>query len=192
MTLKQIGSLGRKLISFLALFADCFGRREARALLHVYVNGQLSDLHRKTAEAIALAAKVPPRTMQRFLESIKWDEERLRDRTPQIVAADHAHAEAVGCIDESGIAKSGAGTVGVARQYNGNRGKIENCGVSFQLSYSAPGFQTLLDSRLYLPEAWANDPVRRKKTMFLAKSSFRRNSRSPSIRSTEPWPTAFA
>ena len=55
MTLKQIAALGRKLTLFLALFADCFGRRDARALLRVYVKGQLSNLPRKTAEAIALS-----------------------------------------------------------------------------------------------------------------------------------------
>ena len=54
MTLKQIAGLGKKLAAFLALFADCFGRREGRDLLAVYVQGQLSDLHRKTAESMAL------------------------------------------------------------------------------------------------------------------------------------------
>ena len=62
------------------MFADCFGRRDARALLRVYVQGQLSSVHRKTAEAIALQFGKAPRTLQRFLESIKWDEEKLRDR----------------------------------------------------------------------------------------------------------------
>lgn len=76
MTLKQIAALGRKLAAFLELFADCFGRREGRALLAAYVKGQLSDLHRKTAEAIGLRFGVAPRTLQRFLESIKWDEEK--------------------------------------------------------------------------------------------------------------------
>ena len=104
MTLKQIAALGRKLALFLALFADCFRRREARDLLRVYVNGQLSSVHRKTAEAIALQFKTATRTLQRFLESIKWDEEKLRDRCQQIVAQDHAHAEAIGCVDESGTA----------------------------------------------------------------------------------------
>ena len=47
MTLKQIASLGRKLASFLALFADCFGRCDARELLRVYVKGQLSNLKRR-------------------------------------------------------------------------------------------------------------------------------------------------
>lgn len=163
MTLEQIAGLGRKLTSFLALFADCFGRRDARDLLRVYVKGQLSNVHRKTAEAIALRFKTAPRTLQRFLESIKWDEEKLRDRCQQMVAREHAHPEAIGCVDESGTSKSGHDTVAASRQWNGSRGKVDNCVVGVHLSYSAPGFQVLLDSAVYLPEDWANDPARRKK-----------------------------
>ncbi len=172
MTLKQIAGLGRELTAFLGLFADCFGRREARKLLRIYVKGQLSDEHRKTAEAIALRFGVAPRTLQRFLETIKWDEKRLRDRCGQIIATDHAHAEAIGIVDESGTTKSGKQTVGVGRQYNGNRGKIDNCTVGVHLAYATPGFQTLLDSELYLPEDWINDPPRRKKRMSRRRSNF--------------------
>lgn len=97
-----------------------------------------------------------------MLESIKWDEEKVRDRCQQIIARDHAHPESIGLIDESGTHKSGNETACVTRQYNGNRGKIENCIVGVHLGYSAPGFQCLLDSRMYMPEGWANDPERRK------------------------------
>ncbi len=177
MTLEQIAALGRELVAFLGLFADCFGRREARELLRVYVKGQLSDLRRKTAEAMALRFGRAPRTLQRFLESIKWDEEKLRDRCQQIVATDHADSEAIGVVDESGVAKSGKETVGVGRQWNGNRGKVDNCVVGVHLSYAAPGFQCLLDSALYLPKDWANDAVRRKKTTFPTRWSFAPNRR---------------
>ena len=74
-----------------------------RQLLRVYVQGQLSDLQRKNCEAIALEFGEHPRTLQRFLESIKWDEEVLRNRCQEIVVRDHAHPEAIGLIDESGI-----------------------------------------------------------------------------------------
>jgi SRSO17 transposase len=187
MTLKQIAALGWKLASFLAIFADCFGRKDARQLLAVYVKGQLSDIHRKNVEAIALEAGRSPRTLQRFLESIKWDEERLRDRCQELVASEHSHPEAIGCIDESGTAKSGCHTAGVARQYNGNRGKIENSVVSVHLSYSAPGFQTLLDSTLYLPKDWADDPERRKKLISPTKLPSKPSHRSPLTRLIGHW-----
>ena len=179
MTLQQIAGLGKKLIAFLSLFSDCFARVEGRNLFQVYIQGQLSDIHRKTAESIALRFGTAPRTLQRFLESIKWDEEKLRDRCQKLIARDHAHPEAIGSIDESGVAKSGKSTVGVGRQYNGNRGKIDNCVVGVHLSYSKPGFQSLLDSQLYLPEDWASDPVRRKKTMFPTTSYSKRNNSWP-------------
>ena len=166
MTLKEIASLGKKLAAFLRLFNDCFGRREARDLLRVYVKGQLSDLKRKTAEAIALKARTAPRTLQRFLESIKWNEAKLRDRCQEIVAQDHSHPEAIGVVDESGVAKSGKQTVGVGRQWLGSKGKVDNGVVGVHLSYATPGFQCLLDSRLYLPKSWANDTKRRKKTTY--------------------------
>jgi SRSO17 transposase len=147
-------------------------------LLRVYVKGQLSNLHRKTAEAIALRSGTAPRTLQRFLESVKWDEEKARDRVQRIVAQEHAHPEAIGGVDESGTPKSGQHTVGAARQWNGNRGKVDNCVVAVHLSYAAPGFQVLLDSSLYLPEGWANDAARRKKRMFPTMWSFARSRRS--------------
>jgi SRSO17 transposase len=179
MTLIQIAGLGKKLKAFLDLFADCFGRPEGRLLLLVYVKGQLSDLPRKAAENIALKFGVAPRTLQRFLESIKWFETKLRDRCQQIVATEHAHPEAIGSVDESGVGKSGRDTVGVGRQYNGNKGKVDNCVVGVHLSYVAPGFQCLLDSELYLPEDWAKNPVRRKKTTFPTRCSFAPSPKSP-------------
>jgi hypothetical protein len=187
MTLKQIAGLGRKLVMFLALFADCFGRREPRALLRIYVQGQLSDVEHKTAEGIALRFGKAPRTLQRFLESIKWDEEKFHDRCQELLAKEHGHAEAIGVVDESGVAKSGDDTVGVGRQWNGNRGKVDNCVVGVHLSYAAPGFHCLLGSRLYLPEDWANDPLRRKKTTFPTRWCFARSRKSPWSSSIGPW-----
>jgi SRSO17 transposase len=151
MSVKDIAKLGKLLARFLANFACCFARPQGRSLLKVYVQGLLSDVQRKNVEAIAPDQGVAPRTLQRLLESIAWDEQRLRDRCQQIIAADHAHPEAIGCIDETGTAKSGSQTAGVKRQYNGNRGKIENCVNNVALAYSAPGFDCLLDARLYLP-----------------------------------------
>jgi SRSO17 transposase len=147
--------------------------------LLVYVRGLLSSVQRKNAEAIALDQGVAPRTLQRFLESIVWDEEKLRNRCQRIIATEHADPMAIGCIDETGTAKSGNHTAGVKRQYNGNRGKIENCINHVALAYSCKDFHCLLDAQLYLPEEWARDPARRKKTTFPTKWSSRQSSKSP-------------
>jgi hypothetical protein len=94
------------------------------------------------------------------------DEEKFNDRCQQIVAKDHAHPAAIGVVDESAVGKSGDDTVGVGRQWDGNRGKVDNCVVGVHLCYATPDFECLLASGLYLPEDWANDPLRRKKTTF--------------------------
>jgi SRSO17 transposase len=163
MTLKQIASLGKELAKFLGPFVDHFRSRPGFALLAVYVQGLLSNLQRKNIEAMALELGTAPRTLQRFAESIKWDEYGVRDACQQLVAREHSHPEAVGCLDESGTAKSGSHTAGAARQWLGSCGKVDNGVVGVHLSYSSPGFQCLLDSEVYLPRDWADDPERRKK-----------------------------
>ena len=178
LSLKEIAKLSKLLGQFLTCFACCFVRPAGRALLWIDVRGLLSDVQRKNVEAIALDQNVAPRTRQRFLESIVWEEQMLRDRCQQIVATEHAHPDAIGCIDETGTAKSGRETAGVKRQDNGNRGKIENCVNTVALAYSAPGFDCLLDARLYLPEEWAHDAARRKKRTSLTTSCSRPSHRS--------------
>jgi len=163
MDIKQIKNMGRELNKFLAKFDDCFSRSESRQNLRIYVKGQLSDLPRKSIEPIALAAKVPPRTLQYFLSTIAWDQGRMVDKLQWTVAAEHAHPEAIGIVDGSGNPKKGYHTACVQRQWCGNTGKVDNCVVGVHTAYVAGDFQCILDSDLYLPQSWANDPVRRKK-----------------------------
>lgn len=164
MLVKDIASLGKMLGQFLTLFADCFCTVKGRQLLQCYVRGLLSSVQRKNVEAMALDQNVAPRTLQRFLESIKWDQDRLIEKCQRLVAKEHSDPEAIGVIDETGTAKSGNETVGVGRQYNGNRGKIENAVVAVALSYATTFFHCLIAAGMYLPKHWANDPARRKKT----------------------------
>jgi len=162
MDAKEIAGLGPELMDFLSGFDDCFGRSEPREHLRTYVSGQLSDLPRKSVEPIALSADVPPRTLQRFLESIEWDEVRLRDKLQHLVARDHADGQAIGIIDETGHPKKGKHTAGVKRQWCGNTGKVDNCVVSVHTGYVVGDFQCLLDSDVYLPREWAADLPRRR------------------------------
>jgi SRSO17 transposase len=66
-------------------------------------------------------------------------------------------------IDESGVKKDGKNSVGVKRQYLGRLGKVDNCQMGVFLGYACGNRRTLIDERLYLPEDWANDPIRREK-----------------------------
>jgi SRSO17 transposase len=156
-----VRSMGKELRHFVAEFDDCFGRREPRQHLRAYIRGQLADLPRKSVEPIALAARIPPRTLQWFLNNAAADDERMRDHTQQIVARDHAEAKAIGVIDESGNPKKGRHTACVQRQWCGHSGKIDNCVMAVHTGYIAGDFQCLLDSDLFLPQEWANDPQRR-------------------------------
>lgn len=190
-TVGQIAKVGKELTRFLVLFVGCFRSQPGFVLGGIYVQGLLSDLKRKNVEAIALAFDTSPRTLQRLLQSVKWDEAAVRDICQQLVARHHAHPDAIGCIDESGTAKSGKHTVGAARQWLGSCGKVDNGVVGVHLSYSAPGFQCLLDSQLYLPEEWAQDKERRKKTTSPTTWCSAPNRRSPWTWWTGRWPTAF-
>src|SRR3990172_12975864 len=100
MEVGQIREMGRALRRFLDEFGDCFGRCDTRRYLRVYVDGQMSGLHRKSVEPMALRAGVPPRSLQAFLSLLKWDEQRMVDRLQQTVARDHAHPSAIGAVGE--------------------------------------------------------------------------------------------
>lgn len=162
MTEQQIGSLGQELATFLSEFGDCFGRSEPRYKLETYVRGQLSELPRKSVEPMALQAGMAPRTLQEFLASDEWDEDRLCSHVRRLIIRDHADNQAIGVIDESGHPKKGDQTAGVSRQYCGNTGKIDNCVMTVHLTYTSfdGEFRTMLDSDLYLPQSWHEDRER--------------------------------
>jgi len=105
---------------------------------------------------------VPVRTLQAFIALAEWDEQRMCDRLQQQVARDHADAEAIGVIDDSGHPKKGEKTACVQRQWCGRSGKIDNCVVGVHLSYVSGDFRVLLDSELFVPEEWAEDLPRRR------------------------------
>lgn len=156
----QIQTLKPRLAEYLSRFADCFGRRDTRAHLSVYVQGQLSDLQQKSVEPIALKAGLPPRTLQEFLASYRWDEDSLRRRLHTIVGQEHVSPRSIGLIDETSDVKKGDKTPGVQRQYCGAVGKQENCLVTVHLGYAADDFHCLLDGDLFLPECWALERAR--------------------------------
>ena len=160
MDAKQIRRLKPKLSKFLTRFDDCFSRKDTRAHLPVYVQGQLSELPDKSVEPIAVKAGVAPRTLQEFLAQLKWDQDRMRDRLQEIVRAEHAGPRSIGIIDETSFAKQGDKTPGVQRQWCGSEGKTENCIVTVHLGYARDDFHCLLDSELFLPESWSGDRER--------------------------------
>lgn len=160
MDAEQVRRLKPELTRYLNRFGDCFARRDTRAHLPVYIQGQLSDLPSKSCEPMALAAGMAPRTLQEFLAHYSWDEDRLRDQLQRIVISEHAGPNSIGVIDETSDVKKGHKTPGVQRQWCGTVGKQENCIVTVHLGYSTGDFHCLLDGDLYLPESWSVDRPR--------------------------------
>lgn len=81
-----------------------------------------------------------------------------------VVAAD-ANAllggdDAVFILDESGFAKKGEASAGVARQWNGRLGKVDNSQVGVFAALCRGEMSCLIDGRLYLPQSWVSDPER--------------------------------
>jgi len=161
MDVQTISGLWPRLKRYLKGFADCFGRREPAGHLETYVRGQFSNLPRKSIEPIAYEFDTPPRTLQQFLSRAKWDEDRMRDRIQERVAAGHWHSQNVGIVDETSFVKKGRQTPGVKRQHCGASGKTDNCTVTVHLACAnRDGFRALLDGELFLPQDWSDDRER--------------------------------
>ena len=148
------------LTKLLRRFESCFPDKNTRNYLRIYTTGLVSNLPRKNAEAIALQAKVPPRSVQWFLAGQLWNHERMRNKIQKIVAENHAGKHSIGIIDETSFVKKGTKTPGVQRQYSGTVGKQENCIVTVHLAYAQDDFHTLIDQDLFLPEVWDQDRER--------------------------------
>ena len=144
-----------ELWEFQAAFHDCFMRSEPRAHFFDYMVGQFSQLARKSIEPMALQVEGGTiRGLQRFISDVRWDEEQMRWNYHQLVAEAMGEPEGVLMFDETGFVKKGKDSVGVARQYCGTLGKVENCQVGVFAGYASRQGYALVDKRLFLPEVW--------------------------------------
>jgi SRSO17 transposase len=154
-----------ELQEFQSIFHDCFARSEARAHFSDYLVGQYSPLARKSIEPMALAVEGGSiRSLQRFLSETVWDEEQMRWNYHQLVADELGEPDGVLMFDESGFVKKGKDSAGVARQYCGTLGKVENCQVGVFAGYASRHGYALVDKRLFLPEAWFTDAYAPRRT----------------------------
>ena len=160
MDAKELRGFVPELNAFVGRFDDCFSNQPCREHLPVYIQGQASDLDRKSVEPIALRAGIAPRTLQEFLSLLNWNQDRMRQRTQEIVATEHAGPHSIGLIDETSFVKKGTKSPGVQRQWCGTLGKVENCVVTVHLGYVVDEFHCLLEGELFLPESWDNDRER--------------------------------
>lgn len=165
MNAEQIASLEPALRLLVDNFRKCFREPTFKHFL-TYILGLMGDLPRKNVEAIALAAGVAVRTLQEFLSQLRWDHDRLHQLYQHLVADRHSCPDAIGVLDSSGHPKQGKKTPGVQRQYCGQTGKLDNCVVGVHLLYTdnhpRNPFSCMVDSSLYLPRSWDEDPARRR------------------------------
>lgn len=149
-----------RLETFMDPFVATFCRQEPSAHAHTYVRGLLADVERKNVESIAYRFGQDRLPLQRFIGWAAWDDAPLRQELTRQVAEQLGQAEGVLVFDPSAFVKSGAESVGVARQWCGRLGKIDNCQVAVYLGYVSGEEHTLVDMRLYLPKAWTQDKAR--------------------------------
>jgi hypothetical protein len=139
-----------------------FGRRELRASASAFLDGLLSGVERKTGWLMAEQAGLEsPYRIQSLLGRSQWDAEKLRDVVRAYATEALGDADGVLVVDETGFLKKGTHSVGVARQYSGTAGRIENCQVGVFLAYASRYGQTLIDRQLYLPKDWSESEARR-------------------------------
>jgi SRSO17 transposase len=140
-----------------------FANPAARQSAAAYLQSLLSSAERKNSWQLAEVAGLDsPYRFQHLLGRGAWNADALRDEHLGEVLAGLGEEDAVLAIDETGFIKQGKKSVGVARQYCGASGKIDNCQVGVFLSWQTSKGHALIDRALYLPEAWAEDPQRRR------------------------------
>lgn len=165
MTSEQLEALGPALATFMerwvlhCTYAPTFDH------MRTYVRGLLSNLPRKTAEPIALAAGTPVRTLQEFLRDHLWDAPEVRNDTQSHVAhllttLPDDGLGTVGLLDETSVPKKGTKTPGVSRQYLGSVGKVDDGIVTVHLGVCRGTYNTLLDADLFLSKSWSDDRPR--------------------------------
>ena len=126
-----------------------------------YLCGLLSEAERKNSWQVAEVCGEPtPYGFQYLLNRADWDADAARDELRTYVIQHLEDIDGVLVLDETGFVKKGRHSAGVARQYTGTVGKVENCQIGVFLGYASSLGQTLVDRELYLSQEWTNDRER--------------------------------
>jgi SRSO17 transposase len=167
--------LAEHLGEFMKPYVEVIGWSSREKQLEAFVAGLLGGTERKSVEPMALAQGVDRRQLQHFVGVSPWNHLPLLRRLQGEVAEELADPEGVLVVDGSATPKKGTESVGVARQWCGRLGKVENCQVGIYLAYAGQGSCALIDERLYLPRAWARDPARRAKAKIPESVTFQKS-----------------
>jgi SRSO17 transposase len=151
-----------ELAAFLQPFHVQFARSEGPQALERYLTGLLTELPNKTCQTIADNVPGPSeQRLQGLLTAMAWDHDALNRQRVQRMLELPSERDGVLIFDDTGFAKQGKASVGVARQYSGTLGKVGNCPVTVNCHYAERTLAWPVASRLYLHEEWASDPARR-------------------------------
>ncbi len=149
-----------RLRKFVEPFLGSLFRSEGREHAQTYVAGLLSNLKRKNAEAIAYRHDEQRVGVQTFVGQSPWDHRPIIKQLVRQVGRELGQGDAVIVFDPSGFAKKGTQSVGVARQWLGRLGKVDNGQVAVYMGYASRVEHALVDTRLYLPQEWTQDKKR--------------------------------
>jgi len=153
-----------ELAEFLNLFQVKFRRRESRAAVERYLTGLLTEHPNKNCDTLAqIVPGTSQQQLQGLLTSMVWEEDALNRQRIEVMRGLRSEGDGVLIFDDSGFAKQGRQSVGVARQYSGTLGKVANCQVTVNCHYAERTLAWPVATRLYLPQAWSDDPPRRQK-----------------------------
>jgi SRSO17 transposase len=138
-----------------------FVRAEPRQRAMAYLRGLLSPAERKNSWQLAeISGDATPYAFQHLLRRALWDPDAVRDELRRYVIQHLGDPNGVLVIDETGFLKKGQHSAGVARQYSGTAGKVENCQIGVFLGDASPLGPALLDRELYLSQEWTDAPER--------------------------------
>jgi SRSO17 transposase len=149
-----------RLYTFMAPFVKTFQGQVAAQHAKTSVCGLLSDVKHKNVESIAYRFGQSRLPLQGFIGWGEWADEALHQELIGQVKTHVGQADGVLVFDPSGFPKSGRESVGVARQWCGRLGKVDNCQVAIYLGYVSRKGHSLVDTRLYLPKEWTKDKAR--------------------------------
>ncbi len=158
---------------------EVVGHADRAVPLRDYCVGLLMPLERKSVEPMA-AVTEPGRvaakhqSLLHFVGQAPWSDEALlrRVREQTLSVMESRGQVRAWIVDDTGIPKKGCHSVGVARQYCGQLGKQDNCQVAVSLSVSTDHASLPIAYQLYLPQTWADDPVRRARAKVPAEVVF--------------------
>lgn len=151
-----------ELAEFLDPFRVHFRRSEGPKALERYLTGLLTEHPNKNCDTIAqVVPGTSEQSLQGLLTAMAWDEDDLNRQRVRRMLTLPTEGDGVLIFDDTGFAKQGRCSVGVARQYSGTLGKTGNCQVAVNCHYAERTLAWPVATRLYLPKAWAGDADRR-------------------------------